>query len=65
MRIETERLILQKFKAGDEEALYACLSDAEVVKWEPYAPMTQAQAADALQARMATPSGKTHIFTAN
>lgn len=54
MRIETERLILRKFEAGDEEDLYAFLSDIEVVKWEPYAPMTRAQAADALQARMAT-----------
>lgn len=54
MRIETERLILRKFDAGDEEDLYAFLSDSEVVKWEPYEPITREQAEAALQERRKT-----------
>lgn len=54
MRIETERLILRRFEAGDEEALYAFLSDAEVVKWEPYRPIAREEAKDALGSRMET-----------
>lgn len=54
MRIETERLILRLFESGDEAALYAYLSDKEVVKWEPYAPITRDQIGEVLRERMAS-----------
>lgn len=54
MRIETERLILRGFEAEDEVALYTYLSDQEVVKWEPYEPITREQTKAVLQERMAT-----------
>ena len=40
MQIETERLIIRPFRAEDEPALYEYLSDAEVVRYEPYHPMS-------------------------
>ena len=43
-QIETERLIIRKFKADDFMGLYAYLSDENVVKYEPYEPYTVAQA---------------------
>lgn len=41
---ETQRLMLRRFAADDGDALYDYLSDAETVKYEPYAPFTLEQA---------------------
>ena len=41
MEIRTERLLLRRFRPEDAEDLYAYLSDADVVKFEPYEPFTQ------------------------
>ena len=38
--IETERLILRRFREADLEDLYAYLSRREVVQYEPYLPMS-------------------------
>lgn len=51
---ETERLILRRYQKEDLQDLFAYLSDAEVVKYEPYRPMTLAEAEEALQRRMGT-----------
>ena len=37
--IETERLILRRFRKEDLQDLYEYLSDAETVQYEPYRPM--------------------------
>lgn len=37
---ETERLILRRYQKGDLQDLYEYLSDAEVVAFEPYEPLT-------------------------
>ena len=42
--IETERLIIRKFRPGDFTELYDYLSDVNVVKYEPYEPYTLEQA---------------------
>ena len=44
MQIETERLILRPFQPEDGEGLYEYLSDAEVVRYEPYTPMSPEEA---------------------
>lgn len=41
MEIETERLILRRFKAEDWKDLYEYLSDEDVVIFEPYAIYTE------------------------
>lgn len=40
MRIETERLILRSFYKENLQDLHEYLSDEEVVRYEPYRPMT-------------------------
>ncbi len=52
--IETERLILRRYKKEDLQDLYEYLSDEEVVKYEPYKPMTLEEAAETLEWRMGT-----------
>ena len=42
--IETERLIIRKFRPTDYTALYAYLSDYRVVQFEPYEPYSLEQA---------------------
>ena len=42
--IETERLIIRKFRPDDFKALYDYLSDVNVVRFEPYEPYTLEQA---------------------
>ena len=37
---ETERLILRRYNKEDLQDLYEYLSDREVVKYEPYKPLT-------------------------
>lgn len=44
MKIETKRLLLRPFTAADGEDLYSCLSDPEVVRFEPYDVFTKADA---------------------
>lgn len=39
--IETPRLILRRFRAGDWRDLYAYLSDEAVVRYEPYGPLSK------------------------
>lgn len=43
--IKTDRLLLRRFRSGDSEGLYRCLSDPETVKYEPYDPFTREEAA--------------------
>lgn len=40
MTLETPRLLLRRFQPEDADALHAYLSDAEVVRFEPYKPFT-------------------------
>lgn len=40
----TERLLIRSFHPADGDDLYAYLSDSEVVRYEPYAPLTREQA---------------------
>ena len=49
----TRRLLLRPFRAADLQDLYDCLSDPEVVRFEPYPPATWAKAEAALCERMA------------
>lgn len=42
--LETERLIIRRFRKEDTENLYEYLSKEEVVKYEPYKPFTLEQA---------------------
>lgn len=51
---ETERLILRRFRKDDLDDLYDYLSDAEVVKYEPYKPMNRKEAEICLHERMAS-----------
>lgn len=45
-RLETERLVLRRFRAEDGDALALLLTDPEVCWFEPYEVMTQAQAVE-------------------
>ena len=51
---ETERLILRRYKQEDLQDLFEYLSDKEVVKFEPYKPMTFHEAKENLEWRMET-----------
>lgn len=53
MIIQTDRLILRKHCKDDLQDLFEYLSDAEVVRYEPYPPMSLAQVAQELDERMA------------
>ena len=44
MILETERLILRKYRREDLRDLHEYLSDADVVAYEPYQPMNLTQA---------------------
>ena len=48
------RLILRKYEAEDLQDLYEYLSDPEVVKFEPYKPMTRTEAEENLAWRIST-----------
>ncbi len=52
--IQTQRLILRRFSKRDLQDLYEYLSDAEVVRFEPYKPMSMQQAAENLDWRIST-----------
>ena len=51
---ETERLILRRFVERDLLDLFEYLSDGEVVKYEPYKPMTIKETKDNLKWRIST-----------
>ncbi|MBE6054852.1 MAG: GNAT family N-acetyltransferase [Clostridium sartagoforme] len=42
--LETDRLVIRKFREGDGEDLYEYLSNEEVVKFEPYKTFSREQA---------------------
>lgn len=52
--IQTERLILRRYRQSDLQDLHEYLSDPEVVKFEPYLPMTMEQAQENLAWRIST-----------
>ena len=52
--METNRLRLRRYRAEDLDDFLAIFSDPEVVRFEPYAPMTREEAQSALQDRMGT-----------
>lgn len=51
---ETERLILRKYQNSDLQDLYEYLSDPEVVRFEPYKPMTFNEVRENLASRIGT-----------
>ena len=51
---ETERLILRRYEKEDLQDLFEYLSDREVVKYEPYQPMTFDEAKENLAWRIGT-----------
>lgn len=52
--LRTERLILRRYRASDLQDLYEYLSDAEVVKFEPYKPMSMDEVRENLAWRIST-----------
>ena len=52
--LETERLILRRYREGDLQDLYEYLSDSEVVKYEPYRTMNLEEVREELKERMAS-----------
>lgn len=52
--IETPRLILRGFREDDLQDLFEYLSDEEVVRFEPYAPMTIDEVRENLDWRIST-----------
>ena len=52
--METERLILRRYHPQDLSDLHEYLSDPETVKFEPYKPMTLAEAEENLAWRIST-----------
>ena len=51
---ETERLILRRYQPEDLQDLYEYLSDPEVVKYEPYQPLTLEETKENLKWRIGT-----------
>lgn len=51
---ETERLILRRYREDDVQDLFEYLSDREVVKYEPYQPMTLKEVKENLEWRIGT-----------
>ena len=51
-RLETERLILRPYREDDLDGFYACVSDPEVVRYEPYRPMSREEARQTLASRL-------------
>lgn len=52
--LETERLILRRYREGDLQDLYEYLSDPEVVKYEPYRNMNLEEVREELKERVAS-----------
>ena len=53
-KLETERLILRRYKPEDLNDLFEYLSDSEVVKYEPYKAMSLDEVKENIEWRMAT-----------
>lgn len=51
---ETDRLILRRYKKNDLHDLYEYLSNSEVVKYEPYKPMSMEEVESNLEWRIST-----------
>ena len=51
---ETERLVLRRYIEEDLQDLFEYLSDKEVVKYEPYKPLTHDETKDNLEWRIGT-----------
>ena len=51
---ETERLVLRRYKKEDLQDLFEYLSDKEVVKYEPYRPLTLNETKENLEWRIGT-----------
>lgn len=51
-RLETGRLILRPYREDDLDGFYACVSDPEVVRYEPYRPMSREEARQTLASRL-------------
>ena len=51
---ETQRLILRRYKEEDLQDLFEYLSDAQVVEYEPYKPLTIDEARENLRRRIGT-----------
>ncbi len=54
MILETERLVLRKYRDSDLQDLYEYLSDKTVLKFEPYKPMSPDEVKENLAWRMST-----------
>lgn len=52
--VETKRLIIRKYELSDLNDLYEYLSDEEVVKYEPYKPLSKEETLDNLRWRVET-----------
>lgn len=52
--METQRLLLRSFADDDWADLYEYLSDEEVVRYEPYPPLTEAQCREECERRAAS-----------
>ena len=52
--VETERLILRRYKKEDLQDLFEYLSDKDVVEYEPYKTMTFDEAKGNLEWRIGT-----------
>ncbi|MDE7178133.1 MAG: GNAT family N-acetyltransferase [Lachnospiraceae bacterium] len=52
--VETERLILRRYKEEDLQDLFEYLSDKEVVEYEPYKPLTLNETIENLEWRIGT-----------
>ena len=69
--LSTPRLLLRRYRASDLDDYYAYISDPEVVKYEPYRPMTREEAEKDLEWRIgsdemiAVELAKTHRLIGN
>jgi [ribosomal protein S5]-alanine N-acetyltransferase len=54
--INTDRLVIRRFEAGDSQGLYEYLSDTEVIRFEPYDVFTEEQAREEAIRRSSDPS---------
>ena len=52
--VQTERLILRRYRESDLQDLYEYLSDSDVVKFEPYKPKTMEETEKNLRWRIST-----------
>ena len=52
--VETNQLILRRFREGDLQDLHEYLSDPEVVAFEPYKPQTREEVREDLAWRITT-----------